>query len=89
MRIDFYTKTILTLIALLLTVIVAKPILQPQAAMAEGKYAASNSRIVGVTTRSSIPAVATFGNMARMANSTSTTRSMSLVRITIEIRGTK
>ena len=40
MRIDFYTKTILTLIALLLTVIVVKPILQPQATMAEGKYAA-------------------------------------------------
>ena len=40
MRIDFYTKTILTLIVLLLTVIVVKPILQPQATMAEGKYAA-------------------------------------------------
>jgi hypothetical protein len=31
-------ETILTLIALLLTVIVVKPILQPQAAMAQGKY---------------------------------------------------
>ncbi|HXA75550.1 MAG TPA: hypothetical protein VNV41_00305 [Candidatus Acidoferrales bacterium] len=40
MRIDLYTKTILTLIVLLLTVIVVKPMLQPQAAMAEGKYAA-------------------------------------------------
>jgi hypothetical protein len=31
-------ETILTLIALLRTVIVVKPILQPQAAMAQGKY---------------------------------------------------
>jgi hypothetical protein len=38
MRIDLYTKTILTLIALLLAVIVLKPIFQPQPAMAEGKY---------------------------------------------------
>jgi hypothetical protein len=38
MRIDFYTKTILTLIALLLAVIALKPIFQPQAAMAQGKY---------------------------------------------------
>ena len=30
MRIDLYTKTMLTLIALLLAVIVLKPILQPQ-----------------------------------------------------------
>jgi hypothetical protein len=38
MRIDLYTKTILTLIALLLAVIVLKPILEPQAAMAQGNY---------------------------------------------------
>ena len=38
MRIDLYTKTILTLVALLLAVIVMKPILQPQAAMADGPY---------------------------------------------------
>lgn len=38
MRIDFFTKTILTLIALLLAVNVLKPILQPQAAMADGPY---------------------------------------------------
>jgi hypothetical protein len=39
MRIDRYTKTILTIIALLLAVIVLKPLFQPQPAMAEGKYA--------------------------------------------------
>ena len=39
MRIDLYTKTILTLIALLLAVFTLKPILQPQAAMAQGNYA--------------------------------------------------
>jgi hypothetical protein len=38
-RIDLYTKTIITLIALLLAVIAFKPIFQPQAAMAEGSYA--------------------------------------------------
>jgi len=38
MRIDLYTKTILTIIALLLAVIVLKPIFQPQPAMADGKY---------------------------------------------------
>jgi len=38
MRIDLYAKTILTLIALLLAVIL-KPILQPQGAMAPGSYA--------------------------------------------------
>lgn len=38
MRIDLYTKTILTLVALLLAVSVLKPILQPQAAMADGRY---------------------------------------------------
>jgi hypothetical protein len=39
MRIDLYTKTILTLIALLLAVLVLRPILQPQAALAEGAFA--------------------------------------------------
>jgi hypothetical protein len=39
MRIDLYTKTILTLIALLLAVIVLKPIFQPQDAMAAGNFA--------------------------------------------------
>lgn len=39
MRIDLYTKTIFTLIALLLGVIALKPILQPQSAMAEGNFA--------------------------------------------------
>ena len=38
MRIDLYTKTILTVIALLLALIVLKPIFQPQAAMAEGNF---------------------------------------------------
>jgi len=38
MRIDFYTKTILTCIALLLAMIVLKPILQPQSAMAGGPF---------------------------------------------------
>jgi hypothetical protein len=38
MRIDTYTKTILTLIALLLAVIALRPIFQPQPAMADGKY---------------------------------------------------
>jgi hypothetical protein len=38
MRIDSYTKTILTLVALLLAVSLLKPILQPQAAMADGPY---------------------------------------------------
>ena len=40
MRIDLYTKTILTIIALFLAMTVLKPIFQPQPAMAEGKYAA-------------------------------------------------
>jgi hypothetical protein len=39
MRIDFYTKTILTIIALLLAVILLKPVLLPQAALASGNYA--------------------------------------------------
>jgi hypothetical protein len=38
MRIDLYTKTILTIIALLLAVIVLKPLFQPQPAMADGRY---------------------------------------------------
>jgi hypothetical protein len=38
MRIDLYTKIILTLVALLLAVMVLQPILQPQAAMADGSY---------------------------------------------------
>jgi hypothetical protein len=36
-RIDRYTKTILTVIALLLAVIALKPMLQPQVAMAQGE----------------------------------------------------
>ena len=36
MRIDMYTKTILTVIVLLLTVILVKPILQPQTVAAQG-----------------------------------------------------
>jgi len=38
MRIDLYTKTILTVIALLLAVIALKPIVQPQPAMAQGNF---------------------------------------------------
>ena len=38
MRIDLYTKTILTLVALLLAVGVLKPIVQPQAALADGPF---------------------------------------------------
>ncbi len=38
MRIDLYTKTILTVIALLLAMSVLKPILQPPAALADGPY---------------------------------------------------
>ena len=38
MRIDLYTKTILTLIALLLAVIALKPTFQPQTAMAAGNF---------------------------------------------------
>jgi hypothetical protein len=36
MRIDLYTKTILTLIVLLLAVIALKPIFQPQPALGQG-----------------------------------------------------
>jgi hypothetical protein len=39
MRIDIYTKAILTIIAVFLAVIALKPILQPQVAMAEGAFA--------------------------------------------------
>jgi hypothetical protein len=39
MRIDLYTKTILTFIALFLAVFALKPILQPESAKAEGGYA--------------------------------------------------
>src|ERR1700690_3197621 len=39
MRIDLYTKTILTLIALLLAVFALKPVFQPQSAMAQGGFA--------------------------------------------------
>ena len=39
MRIDLYTKTILTLIVLLLAVLTLTPILQPQAVMAQGNFA--------------------------------------------------
>ena len=38
MRIDLYTKTILTLIALLLAVVALKPLFQPQAVMAAGNF---------------------------------------------------
>jgi len=38
MRFPLYTKTILTLIALLLAVIALKPLFQPQAVMAQGAY---------------------------------------------------
>jgi hypothetical protein len=39
MRVDLYTKTILTIIALFLAVVALKPILQPQAVMAQGAFA--------------------------------------------------
>jgi hypothetical protein len=38
MRIDLYTRTILTLIALLLATIAFKPVFQPQAVMAAGSF---------------------------------------------------
>ena len=38
MHVDRYTKTILTVIALLLAVILLKPIFQPQPAMAAGDF---------------------------------------------------
>jgi hypothetical protein len=38
MRVDFYTKTVLTLIALLLAVISLKPLFQPQSAKADGGF---------------------------------------------------
>lgn len=39
MRIDVYTKTILTPIALFVGVFTVKPIIQPQAAFAQGGFA--------------------------------------------------
>ena len=39
MRIDLYTKTILTLIVLLLSVFAFKPVFQPQTANAAGSFA--------------------------------------------------
>jgi len=39
MRIDLYTKTILTIIALFLAVFTLQPILQPHAVMAQGGFA--------------------------------------------------
>jgi hypothetical protein len=36
MRVDLYTKTVLTVIALLLAIVVLKPIMQPTPAMAQG-----------------------------------------------------
>ncbi len=39
MRVDLYTKTIVTVIVLLLAVIVMKPIFQPQPAQADGGFA--------------------------------------------------
>jgi hypothetical protein len=38
MRIDLYTKTILTVIALLLAVIALEPIIQPMPAIAQGSF---------------------------------------------------
>jgi hypothetical protein len=38
MRIDLYTKTILTIIALFLAVFTLKPLLQPPAALADGNF---------------------------------------------------
>jgi hypothetical protein len=38
MRIDLYTKIILTVIALLLAVIALTPLVQPQPAMAQGSF---------------------------------------------------
>jgi len=38
MRIDIYTKVILTIIALLLAVIALTPLVQPQPAMAQGSF---------------------------------------------------
>jgi hypothetical protein len=39
MRSDVYLKTILTIIAVFLAVIALKPLIQPQAALAEGGFA--------------------------------------------------
>ena len=47
MRIDLYTKTILTVIALLLAVIALKPVLQPQPVMAQGNLSGVQFAIGG------------------------------------------
>jgi len=82
MRIDLYTKTILTIIALLLAVFTLKPFVQPQAAMAQGCYAGIQFSYSGATTRFSTPTPATFGNMAITATFATTTKSMNLARTT-------
>jgi len=38
MRIDLYTKVVLTIIALLLAVITVRPMLQPHTVVAQGKF---------------------------------------------------
>jgi len=38
MRIDLYTKTILTIIAVLLAAMLLRPIVQPQPALADGSF---------------------------------------------------
>jgi hypothetical protein len=44
-RIDRYTKTILTLIAMLLAVLALKPLYQPQVALAEGQEQADYGHV--------------------------------------------
>jgi len=77
MRFDFYTKTILTIVALLLAVNVLKPILQPQAAMADGPYSNVQFSYSGGSHAFFNANVATFGNMMIMAASNSITKSVS------------
>lgn len=82
MRIDVYTKTILTLIALLLAVIALKPILQPQAAMAEGSFPGLQFSYSGDThaffnVNTGMSTRATFGNMVIMETFATTTNSAS------------
>jgi hypothetical protein len=56
MRVDLYTKTILTIIALLLAVFTLKPLFQPQAARADGfgsvqfSYSGGNHAFFNVNT---------------------------------------
>ena len=38
MRIDLYTKIVLTMLVLLLAVVASTPLFQPQSALAQGKY---------------------------------------------------